>query len=176
MQSFQIELSALCNPSTFLIQLKIKMGTTPRQKKERKKKQVSLVQKWVVSQEAAVVGLTPSPHSFWEHGSFKEYSGRSTGRYLEKIEWIQRARDELEICQRPRCNFRHEREKKVGNASGFLRPGSRFIYSRTERMGHKLPGLLRSVTHLECENCEVGACRVCGEQGSRQKLLSFHLC
>lgn len=79
----------------------------------------------------------------------------------------------MEICQRPRCNFRHERGKKVGNASGFLRPGSRFIYLRTEHMGHKLRGLLRSVTHSECVNHEVGACGVCGEQGSRQKLLSF---
>lgn len=33
-----MELSALCNPSTFLIQLKIKMGTTPRQKKKKEKK------------------------------------------------------------------------------------------------------------------------------------------
>lgn len=63
-------------------------------------------------------------------------------------------------------------EKKVGNASGFLRPGSRFIYSRIEHMGHKLRDLLRSVTHSECVNHEVGACGVCGEQGSRQKLLS----
>lgn len=91
MQSFQTELSARCNPSTFLIQLKIKMGTTPPQKKKKgKRKQTrSLVQKWepyrVVSQEAAAAGLTPSPHSFWDHGSFKEHSGRSTGRYLEKL-------------------------------------------------------------------------------------------
>lgn len=67
-------------------------------------------------------------------------------------------------------------KKKVGNASSFLRPGSRFIYSRIEHMGHKLRGLLRSVTHSECVNHEVGACGVCGEQGSRQKLLSSHLC
>lgn len=35
---------------------------------------------------------------------------------------------------------------------------------------------MRSVTHLECVHREVGACGVCGEQGSRQKLLSSHLC
>lgn len=111
-----MELSALCNPSTFLIQLKIKMGTTPPPKKRKEKNQICLVQKWepyrVVSQEAAAVGLTPSPHSFWEHGSFKEYSGRSTGRYLEKIEWIQRVGDELEICQRPRHNSDMRGKKK----------------------------------------------------------------
>lgn len=53
MQSFQTELSALCKPLTFLIQLKIKVG--PPQKKKAKRKQTrSLVQKWepcrVVSQ------------------------------------------------------------------------------------------------------------------------------